>query len=282
MNWITKLTRNTVKKVNLNKDIPDNFWDKCPSCGALLFHSEIEKNHYVCGQCNYHFKLPVLDRLNMIFDEGQYTLIQLPNVKEDPLHFADLKKYTDRLKDSRKKTKTQDAITVAHGTIGGKKVVVGVLDFAFMGGSMGTAVGEAILQAAQLALLQEAGLILFTASGGARMQEGILSLMQMARTTMAVKKLKKKRLPYIVVLTDPTTGGVTASFAMLGDVALAEPGAIIGFAGARVIEQTIRAKLPEDFQKADYLLKHGMIDAVVPRLQMKEKLQQILTLLMPT
>ncbi len=280
MNWITNLTRPTVKKVNIHADIPDNFWDRCPGCGAMLFHEEINKTDYVCPRCNHHFRLPPLRRLEMIFDNQEYTLIQLPKVKEDPLHFCDLKKYTDRLKDARKKTKSDDAILVAHGKIGGKPAVVGVFNFNFMGGSMGTYVGEAIVTAAQLALLQEAALILIPASGGARMQEGMLSLMQMARTTVAVKRLKKKKLPYIVVLTDPTTGGVTASFAMLGDITLAEPGSVIGFAGARVIEQTIRQKLPPNFQKADYLLDHGMIDQVVPRKDLRKKLIQILGLLL--
>ena len=281
MNWITKLTRPTVKKTHIQMDVPDDFWARCPACDSMLFHEEIAKADYVCPRCGHHFRLPPLRRLEMMFDGGKYTLIQLPKVKEDPLKFADLKKYADRLKDARKKTHTEDAILVAHGKIGKKNAVVGVLNFDFMGGSMGTAVGEAIIRASQLALMQEAALILVTASGGARMQEGMLSLMQMARTTIAVKKLKKKRLPYIVILTNPTTGGVTASFAMLGDIALAEPGAVIGFAGARVIEQTIRQKLPPNFQKAEFLLEHGMIDDVIPRKKLRAKLKQILNLLMP-
>ncbi|MGN1063441.1 MAG: acetyl-CoA carboxylase carboxyltransferase subunit beta, partial [Alphaproteobacteria bacterium] len=202
MNWITNLTRPTIKKLAVQKDIPDYFWDKCAGCGEMLFHSEINKENFVCPHCGYHFALPALKRLEMLFDEGKYTLIQLPKVKEDPLHFADTKKYTDRLKEYRKKTKSEDAILVAHGTIGGFAAVIGVFDFSFMGGSMGTAVGEAIIKASQLALLQEAGLILLPASGGARMQEGILSLMQMARTTVAVKKLKERKLPFINILTN--------------------------------------------------------------------------------
>ena len=280
MNWITGHKRATVKKTHIHTDVPDDFWNRCPSCETMLFHEEVEKADYVCPRCGYHFRLPVVRRLEMIFDDSQYTLIQLPKVKEDPLHFSDLKKYTERLKESRKKTKAEDAIQVAHGKVGGKNAVVGVFNFDFMGGSMGTAVGEAIVTAAQLALLQEAALILVPASGGARMQEGMLSLVQMARTTIAVKKLKAKKLPYIVILTNPTTGGVTASFAMLGDVTLAEPAAIIGFAGARVIEQTIHQKLPPDFQKAEYVLEHGMIDAVVIRSELKQKLDQLLNLLM--
>ena len=278
MNWITNIKRPTLKKVNLQKDIPDNFWDRCPECNNMLFHAEITENNFVCSHCGHHFRLPAKERFHMLFDEGKYTLIHLPKVHEDPLGFRDSKKYTDRLKEARKKTGQEDAIMVAHGLIGGKRVVMGVFDFAFMGGSMGTAVGEAILMASQLASLQEAALVLVPASGGARMQEGILSLMQMVRSVIAVKKLAKKKLPYIAVLTDPTTGGVTASFAMLADITFAEPGAIIGFAGARVIEQTIHESLPPNFQKSEYLLEHGMIDAVVPRKELRDKLIQVLKL----
>ncbi len=279
MNWLSRLTRPTVKKVAQQHDIPDNYWDRCPGCGTMLFHAEIEKANFVCPHCDHHFRLPSLKRLEMLFDNHDYTLIQLPKVKEDPLKFVDLEKYTDRLKKARKKTKTEDAIIVAHGKIGGHATVVGVFDFSFMGGSMGTAVGEAIITASQLALLQEAALILVPASGGARMQEGILSLMQMARTTIAVKNLKKKKLPYITLLSDPTMGGVTASFAMLGDIALAEPGALIGFAGKRVIEQIVREKLPGNFQQASYLYDHGMIDQVVHRNNLRGEIVKILNLL---
>lgn len=279
MNWLNRLTRPTVKVAAVKKEIPNNYWDRCPKCGAMLYHAEIEKADYVCPYCDYHFRLPVLKRMDMLFDKQEYTMIQLPKVKEDPLKFADLEKYTDRLKKARKKTKQEDAISVAHGFIGKHSVVVGVFDFGFMGGSMGTAVGEAIITAAQLALLQEAALILIPASGGARMQEGMLSLMQMARTTIAVKKLKSKKLPYITVLSDPTMGGVTASFAMLGDISIAEPGAAIGFAGKRVIEQIVREKLPSNFQQSSYLLEHGMIDQVVHRKDMRATLINILDLL---
>ncbi len=279
MNWLTRLTRPTVKVAAAQKDIPNNFWDRCPDCGAMLYHAEIEKSDYVCPYCDHHFRLPVLRRLDMLFDRQEYTQIQLPKVKEDPLKFADIEKYTDRLKRARKKSKNEDAIVVAHGTIGGHPAVVGVFDFGFMGGSMGTAVGEAIVTASQLALLQEASLILVPASGGARMQEGMLSLMQMARTTIAVKKLRSKKLPYIAVLSDPTMGGVTASFAMLGDISLAEPGAAIGFAGKRVIEQIVREKLPSNFQQASYLLEHGMIDQVVHRKDLRNTIINILDLL---
>lgn len=279
MNWLTRLTRPTVKVAAAQKDIPNNFWDRCPDCGAMLYHAEIEKSDYVCPYCDHHFRLPVLKRLDMLFDKQEYTQIQLPKVKEDPLKFADLEKYTDRLKRARKKSKNEDAIIVAHGLIGKHRAVVGVFDFGFMGGSMGTAVGEAIVTASQLALLQEAALILIPASGGARMQEGMLSLMQMARTTIAVKKLRSKRLPYITVLSDPTMGGVTASFAMLGDISLAEPGAAVGFAGKRVIEQIVREKLPSNFQQSSYLLEHGMIDQVVHRKDLRSTIINILELL---
>lgn len=276
MSWISNLTRPTVKKIGVSKDIPDNFWDRCPKCGAMLFHSEMTKSHFVCPHCEYHFRLPTKERFELLFDNNTYNLIQLPKVLEDPLHFHDVKKYSDRLKEARKKTKQEEAILVANGTIGNKRVVVGVFDFDFMGGSMGMAVGQAILTAAKLAEIQKAALILLPASGGARMQEGILSLMQMVRTTMAVKELNKKKIPYITVLTNPTTGGVTASFAMLADITLAEPGAIIGFAGSRVIEQTIHETLPPDFQKSEYLLEHGMVDQVVHRKDLREKLIQVL------
>ncbi len=280
MSWLSRLTRPTVKVAAAQKEIPNNYWDRCPDCGAMLFHAEIEKADFVCPYCEHHFRLPVLKRMDMLFDKQEYTLIQLPKVKEDPLKFADLEKYTDRLKKARKKTKQEDAVIVAHGFIGKHPAVVGVFDFSFMGGSMGTAVGEAIVTAAQLALLQEAALILVPASGGARMQEGMLSLMQMARTTIAVKKLKAKRLPYITVLSDPTMGGVTASFAMLGDIALAEPGAAVGFAGKRVIEQIVREKLPANFQQSSYLLEHGMIDQVVHRKDLRSVIINILDLLL--
>lgn len=276
MSWISNLARPTVKKIGISKDIPDNFWDRCPKCGAMLFHSEMTKSHFVCPHCDYHFRLPILDRFALLFDNAKYNLIQLPKVQEDPLHFHDIKKYTDRLKDARKKTNQEEAIMIAHGTIGGHQVVMGVFNFDFMGGSMGMAVGQAILTAVKLADIQKAALILLPASGGARMQEGILSLMQMVRTTVAVKELNKKKLPYITVLTNPTTGGVTASFAMLADITLAEPGAIIGFAGSRVIEQTIHETLPPDFQKSEYLLEHGMVDQVVSRKDLREKLIQLL------
>jgi acetyl-CoA carboxylase carboxyl transferase subunit beta len=246
----------------------------------MLFHRELEANLHVCGKCGHHLRLSAAQRLALLFDEGRYTTIELPKPIADPLKFRDRKRYTERLKEAQARSgQGRDAILVAHGTAGDVPLVAAVFDFEFMGGSMGIAVGEGLLAAARLAVLQEAALVVVPASGGARMQEGILSLMQMPRSTLAVEMVKEAGLPYIVLLTDPTTGGVSASFAMLGDVTLAEPGAVIGFAGARVIEETIREKLPEGFQRAEYLLEHGMVDMVVPRAQLKETLARIITLL---
>ena len=280
MNWLTNFVRPKIQKLRRPaKEVPDNLWLKCSKCNEMVFHRELEKNLRVCTHCGHHLRMPVRDRLRMLFDDAKWSEIELPPVVVDPLKFRDRKRYADRLKEAQVKTGLKDAVVVGHGTMGGIGVVIAAFEFDFMGGSMGAAVGEAIISAAELALLQEAPLIVIPSSGGARMQEGILSLMQMARTTVAVDKVREKGLPYITVLTDPTTGGVTASFAMLGDVAIAEPGAIIGFAGARVIEQTIREKLPEGFQRAEYLLDHGMIDMIVHRHQLKETLARILRLL---
>ena len=282
MNWLTNYVRPKITKLVEQKDIPDNLWIGCSSCGKMIFHKELEENSYVCPSCGHHFKLATAERLKMLFDEGRFALIDLPKVPLDPLEFTDLKKYADRVKDARKKTGQDDAIVVAEGLIGNCPAIVGVFDFDFMGGSMGTAVGEAIIKASNLAIEKNAALILIPSSGGARMQEGMLSLMQMPRTTLAIKMLKEKHLPYIVIFTNPTTGGVTASFAMLGDVHFAEPGALVGFAGARVIEQTIRETLPDGFQRSEYLQEHGMIDAVVDRRKMKEEVAKVLNLLMHT
>lgn len=285
MNWLSNLneTRRSLKERLIGlvapKEVPDNLWHKCPGCGHMIFHRDLEKALNVCQHCGHHMRLSVKRRLGMLFDDGQFQRIELPKVADDPLKFKDQKRYTDRLKDTRSKTGETDAIVVAHGRMGGMNVVAACFNFDFQGGSMGIAVGEGIVAAAELAVLQDAPLIVIPASGGARMQEGILSLMQMARTTVAVDKVKEKRLPYIVLLTDPTTGGVSASFAMLGDIAIAEPGAVIGFAGARVIESTIREKLPEGFQKAEYLLEHGMVDMVVPRRELRATMIRVLSLL---
>ena len=283
MNWLTNFVRPKIQKLRRPaKEVPDNLWTQCPKCTEMVFHRELEKNLRVCTHCGHHMRMPVRDRLKMLFDEGKWSEVELQPVAVDPLKFRDRKKYADRLKEAQAKTGLPDAVVVGHGAMGGMSVVIAAFEFDFMGGSMGAAVGEAIVSAAELAMLQETPLIIIPSSGGARMQEGILSLMQMARTTVAVSKVREKGLPYITVLTDPTTGGVTASFAMLGDVAIAEPGAIIGFAGARVIEQTIREKLPEGFQRAEYLMQHGMVDMVVPRLELRAKLVQLLGLLLHT
>src|SRR5919107_679950 len=259
----------------------ENLWHKCIKCGTMVFVKEWEENYSVCPRCDFHDRIGPAKRFEQIFDAAQFEILPAPEVKEDPLRFKDTKRYTDRLKAARTANGERDALVTARGKIDGHKVILGVQDFAFMGGSMGTAVGAAFLAGIRAAIEEKAPYILFTAAGGARMQEGILSLMQMPRTTVALAELKEAGLPYIVALTDPTTGGVTASYAMLGDVHIAEPGALIGFAGPRMIEQTIREKLPEGFQRAEYLLAHGMIDMVVPRQQLRERLAQLVGYLTP-
>jgi acetyl-CoA carboxylase carboxyl transferase subunit beta len=281
MNWLTNFVLPKIRAVVTKTEVPENLWQKCADCGQMLFRRDLEANLFVCSNCGSHLRVAPQQRLAMLFDEGTFSTIELPKPVVDPLRFRDLKRYGDRLKEAQTKAgSARDAMLVAHGTIGGLPAVVACFDFAFMGGSMGLAVGEAIVAAARLAVLQQAALIAVPASGGARMQEGILSLMQMPRTTLAVEMVKEAGLPYIVLLTDPTTGGVSASFAMLGDITLAEPGAVVGFAGARVIEETIREKLPEGFQRAEYLLEHGMVDMVVARKELKETLARIIRLLM--
>ena len=280
MSWLTNFVLPKIRAAVAKKETPENLWDKCPRCGQMLFHRELEANLFVCHACGFHMRLDPRRRLAMLFDDGISSRIELPRTLVDPLKFRDRKRYVDRLKESNAGAGPgADAIVVAHGRIGGNAAVVAVFDFAFMGGSMGIAVGEGLLAAARLAVLQEAALVAIPASGGARMQEGILSLMQMPRSVIAVEEVKAAGLPYIVLLTDPTTGGVSASFAMLGDITLAEPEAVIGFAGARVIEETIREKLPEGFQRAEYLLEHGMVDMVVPRAELRETLARIIGLL---
>jgi len=280
MNWLTNFVRPKIRAIVGRKDTPDKLWLKCPGCGQMLHHKAVAEALFVCGQCDHHMRIGPKERFSHLFDDGAHTLIDLPEVPLDPLKFRDEKRYADRLKEVRGKTGQNDAILVAHGHIGGHAAVMAAQSFKFMGGSMGMAAGEALVAAAQLAVLQEAALIVITAAGGARMQEGILSLMQMPRTTIAVQMVREKGLPYIVVLTDPTTGGVTASYAMLGDIAIAEPGALIGFAGPRVIENTIREQLPEGFQRAEYLLEHGMLDMVVHRHKLRDTLVQIIDMLM--
>ncbi len=279
MNWIADFVRPKIKKTT-SKEIADNLWTKCPECGQMLFNKELEKDFFVCSFCGHHLRLPTKTRLDMLFDGAKYKLLTLPKLQDDPLSFRDSKKYSDRLRSYRRLTKNNDAIVVACGEIGSIKTVIAALDFSFMGGSMGMAVGEGIVKAAEFAIKISSPLVIISASGGARMQEGILSLIQMARTTAAINMLKERGLPYISVITNPTTGGVSASFAMLGDVHIAEKGCIIGFAGARVIEQTIRETLPEGFQRAEYLQEHGMVDIVVDRMSMRNKLVNILKLLL--
>ena len=279
MNWITNFVRPKIQELMRKKEVPDNLWTKCPGCEHMLFHRDMAENKQVCHHCGHHFKLSAKERFDLLFDNGNYTLHPVPKVLQDPLKFRDLKRYSDRLKDYRAKTNSEDAIKVAYGQVSGMSTVMAAFDFGFMGGSMGLAVGEGILAASDLAVKTRSPLVLIPASGGARMQEGILSLMQMPRTTIAVEQVKEAGLPYITLLTNPTTGGVSASFAMLGDIAIAEPGAEIGFAGARVIEETIRQKLPEGFQRSEYLLDHGMVDMVVKRGELKERLGQILSML---
>lgn len=278
MNWLSDFVRPKLKKIT-TKEIADNLWTKCPQCGQMLFTKELEKNNFICTSCDHHLRLPVKKRFALLFDNGEFKTISLPKLQEDPLNFRDSKKYTDRLKSYRKTTGNDDAIQVAQGEIGGVTTVIAAIDFSFMGGSMGTAVGEGIVKAAELAMRGNYPLVTIAASGGARMQEGILSLMQMARTSAAVNMVKEKGLPFISILTDPTTGGVSASFAMLGDIQIAEKGCVIGFAGARVIEQTIREKLPEGFQRAEYLKEHGMVDIVVRRTEMRDTLIRVLSIL---
>jgi len=280
MNWLNNFVRPKIRALVQRDDVPENLWHQCPGCEQMVFHRELEAALNVCPHCGHHLRLPAVKRLEMLFDDGEYSRIELPKLTGDPLRFRDRKRYGDRLKDARAVTGEDDAMIVAHGTMGGRKMVIAQMNFAFMGGSMGLAVGKSFLSAARLAVLQEAPLILITASGGARMQEGILSLMQMPRTVIAVNEVKDAKLPYFVVLTDPTTGGVSASFAMLGDIHLAEPGAVIGFAGARVIQETIREQLPEGFQRAEYLLAHGMVDRVVHRHQLRDELIRLADLLM--
>ena len=279
MSWLDRVA----KKIPFiaKRESPDNLWHKCPSCQQMIFAKEYEANLSVCPKCDHHGRIGPDARFDQLFDNGVYTPLPNPQVREDPLKFRDSKRYTDRIKEARAKTGEQDALINARGTIEGFRAVVGVQDFAFMGGSMGLAVGAAFVAGAQAAIADKCPYIVFTAAGGARMQEGILSLMQMPKTTVAIAQLREAGLPYIVVMTDPTTGGVTASYAMLGDIQISEPGALIGFAGQRVIEQTIREKLPEGFQRAEYLLDHGMLDMVVKRHDLRAELARLIDYLCP-
>ncbi len=279
MNWMSNVVPPKIRSF-LKRETPENLWIKCPDSGELVFHKDLESNLFVVPNSGYHMRMPVKARLASLFDEGKYIDFPTPDAPLDPLKFRDVKRYTDRIKDFRAKTGSQDAVKIAIGGLDGLEVVAGVQDFDFIAGSLGMASGEAIVAGMMEAVNRKAPFIMFTASGGARMQEGMFSLMQMPRTTVAVRRLKAAKLPYIVVMTNPTTGGVTASFAMLGDVHIAEPGAMIGFAGARVIEQTIRERLPEGFQRAEYLKTHGMVDMVVHRKDMRATLSSLCAVLM--
>ena len=281
MNWLSKLTPPGVKDIFSKKDSPDNLWMKCPKSGEMVFSADLAGLLHVTP-AGHHLRIGPEMRMDYTFDDKAYTEVAIPEVAKDPLKFKDDQKYTDRLKKARAKTGDQDAMSIGVGKIHGIEAVVLVQNFAFMGGSLGMAAGEGFIQAAEYAVAHELPLIVFTAAGGARMQEGALSLMQMPRTTIAVQELREAGLPYIVVLCDPTTGGVTASYAMLGDIHLAEPGALICFAGPRVIEETIREKLPEGFQRAEFLEEKGMIDRVVPRREMRKTLGKLLSVLMKT
>ncbi|MEX0627395.1 MAG: acetyl-CoA carboxylase, carboxyltransferase subunit beta [Cucumibacter sp.] len=265
MNWINSVVRPKIRSFLNKRESPENLWVKCPESGEMVFYRDLEANQWVVPNSGYHMKIKVRDRLASFIDDGKYDEIPLPPVPQDPLKFRDSKRYFDRLKEARSKTGMDDAVLVVVGMVGGHAVTVAVQEFEFMAGSLGMAAGAAIVKAMETAVERHTPLIVFAASGGARMQEGIMSLMQLPRTTVAVQRLKERGLPYIVVFTNPTTGGVTASYAMLGDVHIAEPGALICFAGPRVIENTIREKLPKGFQRSEFLLEHGMVDMVVHR-----------------
>lgn len=280
MNWLSNFIRPKINNLVSNaKDVPDNLWEKCPSCDGMLFHRDLKAAENVCYHCGHHLRIDVFERLTNLFDDGKYKTYEVPNVAHDPLKFKDKKRYADRLVDTQKKLGRKDAIVVAEGKIEGNGIMIAAFDFKFMGGSMGAAVGEGIVLAAQKAVEKKLPLMIIPSSGGARMQEGAISLMQMPRTIVAVEMVKDAKLPYIVMLTDPTTGGVSASFAMVGDIHIAEPGSTIGFAGKRVIQETIREELPEGFQTAEYLLEHGVVDMVVPRSEHRETLGRIISLL---
>jgi acetyl-CoA carboxylase carboxyl transferase subunit beta len=279
VNWINSVVRPKIRSILRRKEMPENLWVKCPETGQMIYYKDLEANQFVVPGSNYHMRVSAGARLKSLFDGGEYEILALPEVPLDPLKFRDERRYTDRLKDARGKTGMPDAVLAGAGRLEGQKIVAAVQDFDFLGGSLGTAAGEAMIAAMRAAVKRGTPFILFAASGGARMQEGILSLMQMPRTTVAVQELREALLPYVVVLTHPTTGGVTASYAMLGDIHIAEPGALIGFAGPRVIEQTIREQLPNGFQRAEYLHDHGMVDMVVHRHHLRDTLARICRLL---
>jgi acetyl-CoA carboxylase carboxyl transferase subunit beta len=279
-NWIENVVRPRIRSLWAKRETAENLWVKCPDTGEMVFHKDLEANQYVFPNSGYHQRIDAKTRFKLFFDDGTWETLPTPGVSADPLRFRDERRYTDRLKTARTKTGMDDAVLLGSGSVEGVPLVSAVQDFDFMGGSLGMAAAEAIIAGADAARERRTPYVLFAASGGARMQEGILSLMQLPRTTIAVDMLKEAGLPYIVVLTNPTTGGVTASYAMLGDVHLAEPGALIGFAGPRVIEQTIREKLPEGFQRAEYLREHGMVDIVVHRHKMRETVARLCRLML--
>jgi acetyl-CoA carboxylase carboxyl transferase subunit beta len=278
INWISNVVRPKIRSF-LKRDTPQNLWIKCPESGQLVFSKDVEANLFVIPGSGHHMRMSTGARLASMFDDGAYEEIALPEVPLDPLKFRDEKKYVDRLRDAKAKTSLIDAVKIAYGKVEAVPLTIGVQDFDFMGGSLGMAAGEGVIKGMETAIAKKTPFVLFASSGGARMQEGMFSLMQMPRTTVAVRKLREAKLPYIVVLTNPTTGGVTASYAMLGDVHIAEPGALIGFAGPRVIEQTIREKLPEGFQRAEFLKAHGMVDMVVHRHEMKATIARLCRIL---
>ena len=280
MNWFKKIVPPGLKKIFSKRSSTKELWLKCNSCEAMLFHKDAKENLYVCNECDNHMRISAKERFNQLLDQGSIKYMEDPVVPIDPLKFRDEKKYIDRLKDSKKKTKIADSVVIGYGSINKINVTLAVHDFQFMGGSLGMAAGESIIKAIKHSLDNNYPFILCASSGGARMQEGILSLMQMPRTTIMIQALREKRIPYIVLLTNPTTGGVTASYAMLGDIHIAEPNALIGFAGPRVIKNTIKENLPDGFQKSEYLLDHGMIDMVSHRKDLKNNITSILDILM--
>ncbi|MBY0263977.1 MAG: acetyl-CoA carboxylase, carboxyltransferase subunit beta [Holosporales bacterium] len=279
MSWLTDFVKPRIQRF-VKREAPENLWQKCSACEQMLFNRDLQENLYVCKHCGHHLKFPPKERVSHLFDGGDYTRLSWGSVLSDPLHFRDSKKYADRLKEAKSKTGEEDAIILARGTLGGRLIIVACFNFDFIGGSMGMAVGEALVRGAEAALEDRAPFIVIPASGGARMQEGIFSLMQMPRSVIAISRLKENGVPYVTVLTNPTTGGVSASFAALGDLAIGEPGAIIGFTGARVIQEILRTSLPPGFQSAEFQMDHGMIDMVVHRHDLRDKLNLLCTLLM--
>ncbi len=279
MSWLTRVVRPKLRALVEKNEIPDDLWHKCPKCDQMLYHRELVTNKNVCHYCDNHLRMGAEDRFKLLFDNADYELIEMPEVPEDPLKFKDSKRYVERIKENRAKTGELDSVAGAVGSIDGETVVISAFNFQYMGGSLGLAAGEMFITAAEKAIELGVPYITIPSTGGARMQEGTLSLMQLPRTVVAVSRVKEAGLPYIVILADPTTGGVSASFAMLGDIAISEPGAMIGFAGRRVVEQTIREKLPEDFQTAEYLLEKGMLDMVVHRRDLRERLGKLLKLI---